>query len=162
MKKLLLLPVIVTVIFSCQDSTNSSTQATNAVGDCDTDTLRTEDWAKYPTYKKDYVQAMVDYYYTLPKTNSNVVSYISFPNPPVRKLLRNKESMVMIVGAYLTDTLGKKKGDRAVIIQLKTAGKFTYYEYPTVFPPAFQKEKGICPPPDNKPCPIEPLGDSLL
>lgn len=152
MKKVLLLSAISVYLFACTDSGTSTKSGT------DDDTLTTAELSKYPKYQEAYVQAMVDYYFTLPKTNSNIIGTISFNSPQTRKLLKNHERMMIIVGAYLTDTLGQKKGSRAVVIQLKKdKDTYSYFDYTSLLPGTMAVEAGICPPPYDIPCRIQAI-----
>jgi len=151
MKKILLLLAFVTYLFSCKD-TATSTQRTN-----DDDTLTAADWAKYPEYQSAYVIAMQKYYFdSIPKTNLNIIGVVSFDDPPVRSFLRNKQRMLIIVGAYKKDTLGVLKGSRALIVGFKDKGKFAYYDFNTLFPKSALGKAGgdVCPLPEP-PCSIE-------
>jgi hypothetical protein len=155
MKKLIFLLIVSSYFFACKD------QATKPCTDCDTDTLTTAELAAYPEYNKDYVQAMVNYYFTLPKTNENIIRGLPYTNPPIRKLLKNAERINAYVGAYLNDTLGVKKGTMNVILQIKKNGLYKYYDYRSIFGEAILKIDAYCPPPKDLPCPIEAKTDSL-
>ncbi len=159
MKKIIL-PVIsilsITVFFSCHDSDDGggTTWPKSVSRCCDCDTMRTQDWDAFHQYEKAYVEAMVAYYYSLPKSNKNIIGTISFKGPKLKKYITHVELFKIIVGAYKADTLGNKMGDRAAIVQIKRNGKYYYYDYGELFP-AGAVVKALCPPPDDKPCPIE-------
>ena len=116
-----------------------------------------DQWNKFTEYKKSYVEAMVAKYFYLPKSNKNVLRMISLENPPVRKLLKHQESLNIIIGAYMVDTLNVKAGDMAIIVQLRRSkGEYKYYNYSELFPRTLKGIGMVCPPPDDSPCPIEP------
>ncbi len=155
MKKLLLFLAIPIYLFACKESGNDN----DANNDNDDNGVDSFSIKKYPTYDPKYVFAMEKYYFdSVPKTKLNIVGVLEFDNPPIRQIMRNKQMLLIIVGAYLTDTLGKKKGDRALIVGFKEKGAFTYYDFTTIFPPvsASQQSGGgnVCPLPDP-PCSIQ-------
>ncbi len=149
MKKIILLLACAAYLFACKD-TGTSTQGTR-----DDDTLTAAEWEKYPQLAKTDVESMVKYYFEIKKNDTNIIRGISFDNPPLRKLLHNKQRMSIYMGAYITDSPGKKKGDVILIIQLKEKDKFTYYDYNSIFPKNQQLLNAHCPPPYNAPCPLE-------
>lgn len=153
MKKLLLLFAIAVCFFACKDTQPPA----SACKDCDTDTLTVAELSKFPEYKNEEVQKMVDYYWTLPKTNKNIIGVLQFSNPPARKLLKNREDLIVVVGAYLSDTLGMKKGDRAIIIGLTDKTKTIYFDFKSLEAVSASASGGgsqVCPPPYDAPCRI--------
>ncbi len=150
MKKILLLLAFVTYLFSCKDTAPSTQHAV------DGDTLTAAEWAKYPEYQRRHVIEMQKYYHSIPKTNSNIIGMVTMDNHPLRRILKEKGAFYIIAGAYLADTLGRKKGDLATIVGIKDSGKVKFYDFGTIFLKSAVGTSGggdICPPPEP-PCPL--------